>query len=177
LASGATRGVARAAYRVRQVLIGLRPALRAGEVASVRTLLSEDERALFLGMHARDRRHSMDMLLWLRARMPASAGQPSTALEVATLLHDIGKGRLRLVERVAFVLLGALGEARRDRWCVEGGAFRGALWRLRHHARLGAARLDGVSTERVRWLVAHHSDALPPDDEELRWLMAADDAC
>jgi len=157
---------------VRQVLLGLRPALRAGEVASVRALLSEDERVLFMTMDARDRRHSMDMLLWLRARTT-----PSMPLEVATLLHDVGKGRPRLVERVAFVLLGALGGTRRDRWCVEGGGFRGALWRLRHHARLGAARIAGTSTERVRWLVAHHTDALPPDDEELRWLMAADDAC
>ena len=138
----------------------------------MRALLREDARALFLGMDARDRRHSMDMLLWLRAR-----GHASTALEVATLLHDVGKGRLRLVERVAFVLLGALGAARRDRWCVEGAGFRGALWRLRHHARLGGERLAGTSTERVRWLIAHHTDALPPDDEELRWLMAADDAC
>jgi hypothetical protein len=165
------------AYRVRQVLLGLRPVLRAGEVAAVRTLLSEDERALFVTMDARDRRHSMDMLLWLRARMPASGGQPSAALAVAALLHDVGKGRLHLAERVAFVLLGVLGEARRDRWCVEGGGFRGALWRLRHHARFGAERLAGTSTERVRWLVAHHADAWPPDDEELRWLMAADDAC
>jgi len=162
---------------VRQVLLGLRPALRAGEVASVRALLSEPERVLFMTMDARDRRHSMDMLLWLRARMAASGGLPSTALEVATLLHDVGKGRLRLAERVAFVLLGALGEARRERWCVEGEGFRGALWRLRHHARLGAEQVAGTSTERVRWLVAHHTDAVPPDDEELRWLMAADDAC
>lgn len=168
----ASGGPARVAYRVRQVLLGLRPALRAGEAASVRALLSEDERVLFLGMDARDRRHSVDMLLWLRART-----QPSMALEVAALLHDVGKGRLRLVERVAFVLLGLLGEARRDRVAIEGGGFRGALWRLRHHARLGAERLTDASTERVRWLVAHHTDPLPPDDEELRWLMAADDAC
>lgn len=172
MASEATRGASRAAYRVRQVLLGLRLALRAGEVASVRALLSEDERVLFMTMDARDRRHSMDMLLWLRARTT-----PSMPLEVATLLHDVGKGRLRLVERVAFVLLGALGGARRDAWCVEGDGFRGALWRLRHHARLGAERVAGTSTERVCWLVAHHTDALPPDDEELRWLMAADDAC
>lgn len=159
-------------YRVRQVLLGLRPALRAGEVATVRALLSESERALFMTMDARDRRHSMDMLLWLRART-----HPSPALEVAALLHDVGKGRLRLAERVAFVLLGLPGEALRDRLAVEDGGFRGALWRLRHHAHLGADRLAGVSAERVRWLVAHHTDTVPPEDEELRRLMAADDAC
>lgn len=164
--------VRRAAYRVRQVLLGFRPALRAGEVAAVHALLSEPERALFMAMDARDRRHSMDMLIWLRART-----RPSPALEVATLLHDVGKGRLRLAERVAFVLLGVLGEARRDRLCAEGGGFRGALWRLRHHARLGAARLEGGAGERVCWLVAHHTDAPLPDDEDLRWLVAADDAC
>lgn len=165
-------GPRRAAYRVRQVLLGLHPALRAGEVASVRALLNERERALFMAMDARDRRHSMDLLLWLRGRT-----QPAAALEVAALLHDVGKGRLRLVERVAFVLIGVLGEATRERWAAEGDGFRGALWRLRHHARLGAERLEGVSAERVRWLVAHHTDASPPDDEELRWLMAADEAC
>ena len=165
--------LSRAVYRVRQVVIGVRPALRAGEVATVRVLLNEQERVLFTSMEPRDRRHSVDMLLWLRARMSASH-----ALEIATLLHDVGKGRLRLHERVAFVLLGALGGEFRVRLAAESApGFRGAMWRLEHHAALGAAQLAGCSSERVRWLVAHHTDEAPPADEELQWLIAADNAC
>lgn len=165
--------LSRAVYRIRQVVIGVRPALRAGEVASVRALLNDQERSCFTSMDARDRRHSMDMLLWLRARTT-----PSRALKVAALLHDVGKGRLRLHERVAFVLFGALPGDVRVRLAAEhASGFRGAMWRLEHHAALGAAQLEGCSSERVRWLVAHHTDADPPADEELQWLIAADSAC
>lgn len=170
--------LARAAYRVRQVLLGFRPALRAGEVAAVRALLNDEERALFTSMDARDRRHSVDMLLWLRDRTA-----PSPTLEVAALLHDVGKGRLRLHERVAFVLLGVVLPRWRSRLGtpeargLAGGARR-ALWRLEHHGALGAERLRRCSSARVCWLVEHHTDAVaPPTDKELQWLIAADDAC
>lgn len=168
--------MARALYRARQFFRGFRTALPAGDIATLRALLTDDERALFLGMLPRDRRHSMDMVRWLRAH-----GAPADEVLVAALLHDVGKGDLRVWDRVAFVLLGAADSRRgwtlRARFAVEGSSrFRGALWRLEHHARLGAERL-GASKPRVAWLVAHHTDLEPPADPDLALLMAADAAC
>ena len=168
------RAVLRSVYRVRQVLLGVRPTLHASEIVIVHDRLNAAERALFMAMEPRDRRHSMDMVLWLRTHGPT----PSATLEAATLLHDVGKGRLRLHERVLFVLAGAAGRTLRS--CLEREGehgLRGALWRLKHHAMLGAARIEDTSTERVRWLVAHHTDTSPLEDAELARLMAADEAC
>ena len=96
----------------------------------------------------------------------------------AALLHDVGKGRVRAAERIAFVLLGAVGFGARQRLANPGGeGFRTAIWRLEHHATLGAERLRDISRPRVVWLVERHTDADPPPDEELRWLLAADNAC
>jgi len=163
-------------YRARQFFRGFRTALAAGEIATLRALLTDEERALFLGMLPRDRRHSMDMVRWLRMH-----GRPRDEVLVAALLHDVGKGDLRVWDRIAFVLLGAADSRRgwtlRSRLSTEHGSrFRNALWRLEHHARLGADRL-AASKPRVVWLTAHHTDLEPPADPDLALLMAADAAC
>jgi hypothetical protein len=164
--------LASALYRARQFVRGFRSTLTADDLASVHALLTEEERALFFGMLPRDRRHSLDMVHWLRAH-----AAPSDEVLAAALLHDIGKGQLWVWDRVAFVLLGAAGHELRARVAVEGGGrFRDALWRLEHHARLGADRL-GRSRPRVAWLVAHHTDRAPPPDHDLALLLVADAAC
>jgi hypothetical protein len=160
-------------YRARQFFRGLHPSLTAGELALMHSALNERERALFIAMDPRDRRHSMDMVHWLRARTA-----PSADVVAAALLHDVGKGRLLVWDRVAFVVLGRVSKSLRGRLgSPRGMRFRQALWRLEHHPRLGAEQLTGVSRERVVALVAAH---LAPDagaDEELLWLAAADNAC
>jgi predicted HD phosphohydrolase len=113
------------------------------------------------------------MVRWLQART-----NPSDDLLAAALLHDVGKGRLHVVDRVAFVLLGRLsGRLRARLGAPEGMRFRQALWRLEHHPRLGRELLADVSRPRVTDLVAAHLASGAGDDEELRWLMAADSAC
>jgi hypothetical protein len=148
-------------------------ALSGGELALMRSVLNERERALFIAMEPRDRRHSMDMVQWLQART-----DPSHDLLAAALLHDVGKGSLRVFDRVAFVLLGRLsGRLRHRLGAQEGARFRQALWRLEQHPRLGQELLTGISRPRVVALVGAH---LAPDggaDEELAWLIAADSAC
>jgi hypothetical protein len=160
-------------YRARQFFRGFRPSLTAGELALMHSALNERERALFVAMDPRDRRHSMDMVHWLRAR-----SAPSADLVAAALLHDVGKGRLFVGDRVAFVLLGRLSKPLRRRLGSKHGLrSREALWRLEHHPRLGAEKLAGVSGERVRALVAAHLTDPVGADEELQWLRDADNAC
>lgn len=168
----------RAFYRVRQLLRGLRPALSTDEAATVRALLSDRELALFLRMAPRDRRQAVDVMRWLRRHT-----EPSTALLQAALLHDAGKGPLRVRDRIAFVLLSAVSVRLLDRVAGEGGGRgRRALWVLHRHARLGAELLVAAGTSpRVVELVALHRESADGPvvgaDDELRWLIVADDAC
>ena len=167
-----------AAYRVRQFFRGFRWTLNPDEIRTVRDLLAHEERLLFTSMQARDRRHSMDVLLWLDRSAPPHA-PPSDELRVAALLHDVGKGSLIVWDRVLFVLLGA-ASIRLRRWVEResGWRFQRALWRLEYHAPLGAEKVSlAGSRPRVIALVARHTDASSAGDEELAWLMAADSAC
>lgn len=153
----------RAGYRAQQYAKGVRPHVTPEEAAIVRSLLAPFEVALFLAMQRRDQRHSLDLFHALAAR-----GAPQTSL-VAALLHDVGKGNLHDWQRILFVLIEAvrpgLGrplEAAGGRWGRDG------LWRLRHHARLGAERLTVVGTHaRVVELVARHTSSPPADDLEV----------
>jgi hypothetical protein len=171
LASPIASALRRARYRVRQFTHGLRPFLTPREIEAARAHLAPVEFALFLGAEARDRRHSFDLFEALRA-------QGASAEELtAALLHDVGKGRLQTWHRVAFVLLGAAapGLARRVE-AEHGAAWRQALWRLRHHARLGAERVEAAgSAPRVVELVRRHTDAPPPEDAVLARFIALDD--
>lgn len=170
----ATGLLARARYRAGQFRRALRPVLTPADVAVVRDLLGATELALFARMEPADQRHALDLCYWLRRTMPPPG--PSRALQQAALLHDVGKGRMRVIDRVAFVVLRAVSETFQRRCAAEhGGTARHAQWTLLHHARIGAERLAaaGVSP-RVVALTARHLDPPDPDDPEQRWLIAGD---
>jgi hypothetical protein len=168
-----------AAYRSGQFFRGFRWALQPQEVSRVCALLNERERLLFTSMQGRDRRHSMDMVRWLERRAAERCPSPSEDLLTAALLHDVGKGPLIVWDRVGFVLAGALSpRLRRSLGREDGARWRRALWRLEHHARLGADLLqEAGSAPRVVDLVRRHKDADAHGDEELQALIAADGAC
>lgn len=172
-------------YRVRQFTRGLRPHLAPREIEEVRERLSPAELDLFLRAEPRDRRHSFDLYRLLQREAAADDSAATNDLFTAALLHDVGKGPLLVWQRVAFVLLSALTPrlARRlerragllreasvlDRW-------RDALWRLRHHAALGAVLAEAAgSSPRVVELIRRHTEAVPDDDPELAAFIVADD--
>jgi hypothetical protein len=174
------RASARLRYRGGQFFRGFHARLTPVEIAVVRSLLSPAELRLFLALEPRDRRHSYDLLRWLE--VTAGSQKPAAALLKAALLHDVGKGRLRVWDRVAFVLLehasprfvDIMGSAQN---APEGLRWRRALWRLRHHAELGARALAGAGADpRVIALVARHTDLDAGGDDELARLIEADRA-
>ncbi|MCK9496273.1 MAG: HDIG domain-containing protein [Dehalococcoidia bacterium] len=160
-------GLARARYRVHQFTRGLRPHLAPGEIAEAREVLSEAEFRLFMGAQARDRRHSVDLY---RLLLSAGASRP---MLVAALVHDVGKGDIATWHRVAFVILGPLNGVLA---APSGPRWRRALWRLRHHARLGAEMLRRAgSSARVVEIVERHTDARV-EDAEIEAFIRADDS-
>jgi hypothetical protein len=170
------RARARVRYRGGQFFRGFRTRLAPDEVATIRALLSPAELRLFFAMEPRDRRHSCDVLRWLE--VTSGSDQPSEALRRAALLHDTGKGHLWVWDRVSFVLLEAVTPRLVDALGTPRGAgWRGALWRLRHHAELGARLLaEAGAGPRVVVLVAAHTREPVPGDPELRRLIEADRA-
>lgn len=166
-----TAGCGRAVYRVRQFAraVGARP--HPAALAVLDTLLSEGERALFFAQSSRDQHHGLETLRLLKLQ-----GEPSRELSRAALLHDAGKGYIRLHERVIYVLLAAVAPRLLERFCAANGSrLPGALARIRTHPTAGAARLAvlGASQRELDLIRRHHQQ--PGDDRELAALIAADD--
>jgi hypothetical protein len=162
------------ALHVRRFFRGFRWALAPGEVEEARALLTDEELELFSALQGRERRHAMDVLHWLQTHT-----SPSRALQVAALVHNVGKGPLHLHERVLYVLLQKFAPPLLVRLSsARGGRLGRALAMQREHAPRGAERLTTIgSADRVRELVRHHHDASPGRDRELAWLMEADSRC
>ena len=166
------RVAVRAVYRSRQFFGALRPRIDAGLRAEALGPLREPERQLFEAMTRRDQQHCLEVYRRLRAQ-----GHDDHDLLTAALLHDIGKGRVALWHRVAYVLLeaGAPGLLARLAAPGEGRGWRQALYRCRHHPKLGAelARRAGSSAS-VAALIG--AEEVATDGGLLAALQAADDA-
>ena len=167
------------APHVRRFFRGFRRGVSPGEAREARALLGDAELLLFTALQARERRHALDVLHWLRAHADPA---PSRELLAAALVHNAGKGPLHLHERVIFVLLETFAPRLLARLADRGGRGGGrlprALARQRDHPRLGAARLAEIgSAPRIRELVRRHHDASAGGDRELAWLMEADRRC
>lgn len=161
----------RAVYRSRQLFGSLRPRIDIRARDHAYALLSDGERALFESMMARDQQHGLDVYSRLRGQ-----GHAARDLLVAALLHDVGKGRIALWHRAAYVLLdaGAPGLVERLATPSDASGWRPALYRCRHHAELGARlAADAGSSARVVELIRSADD--DTGDEGALALKAADD--
>ena len=156
-------------YRSRQFFSSLRPRVDPALRDEAFALLSEPLRRLFSSMTPRDQQHGLAVYRRLRA-----AGESDADLLIAALLHDCGKGEVRLWHRVAFVLLQGAAPVRLRRTASpgDGAGVRATLYRCLHHEALGAqlARAAGCS-ERTAALIRGDGDA-----RSLAALHAADDA-
>lgn len=149
--------------------VGVRPS--PSDIALADRYLTTAERRYFDAMSPRDQHHHVRTLrLLMRER------EPSVALARAALLHDIGKGHIRLHERVLYVVLATAAPGPLDR--LTRGEARGplrALYRTRHHAETGAAIMRdlGAAVREIELVARHHEP--PGDDDELRALIRADE--
>jgi len=159
------RGLLYRAHQFRRAL-GARPGPE--DLRLVERLLTPPQRALFLAMSPRDQRHGVATL-----RLLCNQAERSPDLAVAALLHDAGKGYIRLHERVLYVLLASFPRLldRVERQGAQG--VRSALYRSRRHAQAGASLAEGAGAgpDAVRLIRLHHTEAA---GAELRALQDAD---
>ena len=161
-----------ATHRVRQFAGALRPRVAPAARDDAYRYLSQEQRAVFESMMLRDQQHGIGVYRRVRA---ASANEDPT-LFTAALLHDCGKGRVALWQRVAHVLLGATSPSLRARIAAEHGtAWRQAFWRLLHHPGLGATMVARTDADPDTIRMIREQDAASPD-QRLALLQAADDA-
>jgi hypothetical protein len=157
------------AIKVRQFRIHVRARVSAAERAALTAWLTPAQLRLFDSMHIADRRHGLDVVEALRAER---VSEPDALL--AALLHDVGKGQVGALPRVAYALGQAYG-----RWIWRLArilpGFGPALDRLEHHAETSAVLAEGAgcsprTVELIRW-----QDA-PRDPEFGELLRLADEA-
>lgn len=157
-------------HRIRQFFGALRPRVTAEERACAYAYLSPAEQRLFETMTLRDQQHGIIVM----RRVCASAGDDGL-LCAAALLHDCGKGQVALWHRALHVVLGSVPGWLRRAASETGAEWRQALWRLLHHAALGAdmAAAAGADPDVVRMI--REQDA-PSPDARLALLQTADNA-
>lgn len=126
---------------------------------------------LFSAQHPRDVVHSANTARWLLTR-----GHTDPDLIAAALLHDLGKGHQRRLDRVAHVVASNLGVGRR--LANPGSRFdlRRAIARSRAHGAAGAETLRelGAPIRVVDLTALHHEPA--GEDRMLALLQQADAA-
>ncbi|MCC6380869.1 MAG: HDIG domain-containing protein [Dehalococcoidia bacterium] len=156
--------------RVRQFLgAGARPG--AAERALAEVHLPAELQALFFAQHPRDVVHAAATARWLLAR-----GHADAELIQAALLHDVGKGHQRRLDRVAYVLAERAGMATALASPGSHFALRRALARSAAHGAAGAERLReaGAAARVVELTLRHHSPS--HSDAVLALLQQADAA-
>jgi len=166
--------LARALYRSRQFFRSVGASIGAEERAEVARRLNAEQQRLFYAMTARDQRHCLDVFHTLQR-----AGHDDPELLLAALLHDAGKGPVRLWHRVAYVLIRALSPRLLRRLASDSGSgWRRALASFSDHSRRGAALVETTgASPAVVSLVRLHCGDEAVDDPRAALLRDADESC
>ena len=98
-------------YRLRQALATFDPRVPAGLRDQAMQKLNEDERTLFRRLSPADQRHALAVYEAAQDSWPHDE-----ALQIAALLHDVGKGRPGLADRTGLTLTKALAPWLLLRW-------------------------------------------------------------
>lgn len=162
--------VNRIRHRTRQFFGGLRPHVEQDERDDAYRWLSPGQRELFETMMLRDQQHGIHVYRHIRGVV---AGE-DRALFAAALLHDCGKGRVTMWQRIAHVCLGSSLSGIESRIAsVDGHGWRRAMYRLRYHPDIGADLVAsaGSDPETVRLI---REQEQPEPDARLALLQAAD---
>jgi HD domain len=160
------RLAARWLYRAAQFRRALGEGSRPASLELVQSHLDARGAALFRQMSARDQAHSEKT-----AALVATRGEVPVDLIVAALLHDVGKGRQVIWQRVLYVTLAGLNPGLLARLARPGAGTRGALYRSLNHPSLGAqlAAAAGCSAWVCELIAAHHKPTGSPETVLLNW--------
>ena len=166
--------LARALYRSRQFFRSVGASISAEDRAEVAQRLNAEQQRLFYAMTARDQRHCLDVFHALQ-----SDRHDDPDLLLAALLHDVGKGPVRLWHRVAYVLIRAVSPRLLRRLASDSDSgWRRSLASFSDHSRRGAALVEATGApEAVVSLVRLHSGDETVDDPRVAILRAVDESC
>ena len=103
------------------------------------TLMSEGETLLFFQQTQRDQNHAIRTAFHVKQLCLDNQVDPPRFLIVAALLHDIGKGEVKLINRIVFVICNFLSSTlSRKIASNKTNNWRATYWRLKYHAIIGA---------------------------------------
>jgi hypothetical protein len=156
---------ARFLYRTRQFWQALRSPPSAVDSELIQSILTAPQLALFQGMQASERTHSLRVLQALLEQ-----GETQGDLLVAALLHDVGKSRapLRLWERIAIVLVKAVCPYCVKRWGEGSAGDWRRNWRrtfvisARHPDWGAEMAAEAGASILTQALIRRHQEGLPP---------------
>ncbi|HUN22027.1 MAG TPA: HD domain-containing protein [Anaerolineales bacterium] len=159
-----------AAYRLRQFRWAVGARLSEREQAAVCQLLPPSLHPLFFQLAPSEQAHA-----WRVWQAVLAQGQNAPDLQIAALLHDVGKirYRLHLWERVWIVLGRALGAKQVQRWgqahLAEAKFWQMAFVVAQQHPQWGGELVQGQVSAACAWLVTHHADPHVSSDAPSLW--------
>ena len=163
-------------YRFRQLSRDFNQRSIAKDQIELIALMSENEALLFFQQTQRDQNHAIRTAFHVKQLCLDNQVDPPRFLIIAALLHDIGKGEVKLINRIVFVICNFLSlTLSRKITSNKINNWRTTYWRLKYHAIIGADLLKQVDSDsRVIDLVRRHHCTVAANDNWHEYLVRAD---